>query len=232
MIEFRPSSARGHADYGWLDSRHTFSFSDYHDPKFMGFRSLRVINEDQVQPGSGFPTHSHRDMEIISYVISGAIEHKDSMGNGSIVRPGDVQRMSAGTGVRHSEFNPSDKELLHFLQIWILPRELGTAPGYEQKHFPDQERGGKLRLVASSDGAAGSVTVNQDVRIFSAILKPEQVLERELPPDRHAWLQVVKGDLTLNGKPLSAGDGASVSQERLLTIHSQKGAEILLFDLA
>jgi redox-sensitive bicupin YhaK (pirin superfamily) len=232
MIEVRPSSARGHANYGWLDTRHTFSFSDYYDTKFMGFRSLRVINEDRVQPGAGFPTHSHRDMEIISYVLEGAIEHKDSLGNGSIIRPGHVQRMSAGMGVRHSEFNPSKKDLLHFLQIWILPAQMGLAPGYEQKSFPEDERTGKLRLVASSDGRAGSVTVHQDVRVFSAILKSGSELSYEIPRGRHAWLQVARGGVTLNGQGLTAGDGAAISEENLLRIHGEGDSEILLFDLA
>jgi quercetin 2,3-dioxygenase len=232
MIQIRPSSARGHANYGWLDTRHTFSFSDYYDPTFMGFRSLRVINEDRVQPGAGFPTHSHRDMEIISYVLEGAIEHKDSMGTGSILRPGEVQRMSAGTGVQHSEFNPSKKDVLHFLQIWILPNQLGIAPEYEQKSFPEQERTGKLRLVASSDGRDGSVSVHQDVALFSAIVKQGQQLQYEIPRGRHGWLQVARGEVTLNGTGLNAGDGAAISEERLLRIGAEKEAEILLFDLA
>jgi redox-sensitive bicupin YhaK (pirin superfamily) len=232
MIQFRPSSARGHANYGWLDSRHTFSFSDYYDPKFMGFRSLRVINEDRVQPGAGFPTHSHRDMEIISYVLEGAIEHKDSMGTGSILRPGEVQRMSAGTGVQHSEFNPSKKDVLHFLQIWILPKELGIAPEYEQKSFPEQDRTGKLRLLASPDARDGSVTIHQDAALFSAIIKPGQQLRYEIPQGRHGWLQVARGEVTLNGTGLNAGDGAAISEERLLRIGADKEAEILLFDLA
>ncbi len=232
MIQVRPSSARGHANYGWLDTRQTFSFSDYYDPQFMGFRSLRVINEDRVQPGAGFPTHSHRDMEIISYVLEGAIEHKDSIGNGSIIRPSDVQRMSAGTGVSHSEFNPSDRDLLHFLQIWIMPAQMGLAPGYEQKSFPEEERSGKLRLVASSDGRAGSLTVHQDVRLFSAIVKSGQELQYEIPRDRHAWLQVARGEVTLNEERLTAGDGAAIREEHLLRIRGEKDAEILLFDLA
>ncbi|HKD39514.1 MAG TPA: pirin family protein [Myxococcaceae bacterium] len=232
MIQVRPSSARGHANYGWLDTRHTFSFSDYYDPKFMGFRSLRVINEDRVQPGAGFPTHSHRDMEIISYVLDGAIEHKDSTGTGSILRPGEVQRMSAGTGVQHSEFNPSKKDVLHFLQIWILPKELGIAPEYEQKSFPEQERTGKLRLVASSDGRDGSVSVHQDVALFASIAKPGQQLQYEIARGRYGWLQVARGEVTLNGTGLNAGDGAAISEERLLRIGADKEAEILLFDLA
>ena len=232
MIQIRPSSARGHANYGWLDTRHTFSFSDYYDPKFMGFRSLRVINEDRVQPGAGFPTHSHRDMEIISYVLDGAIEHKDSTGTGSILKPGEVQRMSAGTGVQHSEFNPSKKDVLHFLQIWILPKELGIAPEYEQKSFPEQDRTGKLRLVASSDGRDGSVSVHQDVALFAAVAKPGQQLQYEIARGRYGWLQVARGEVTLNGTGLNAGDGAAISEERLLRIGADKEAEILLFDLA
>lgn len=232
MITIRPSNQRGGGDYGWLNTRHSFSFDQYYDPKFMGFRSLRVINEDFVQPGHGFPMHPHRDMEIITYLLEGALEHNDSMGNGSIIRPGDGQRMSAGRGVRHSEANPSKTEAAHLLQIWIQPSERGLEPSYEQKEFPNEEKRGKLRLIAGPDGEDGSVTIHQDARLYVALLSPGQQVQHDLAPGRYAWLQVAKGVVELNGKPLSQGDGAAVSEESTLTIKGTQDAEVLLFDLA
>ena len=231
MITLRKSNERGHADHGWLNTYHTFSFSNYYDPRFMGFRHLRVINEDRVWPGEGFPTHPHRDMEIISYVLEGGLEHKDSMGTGSVIRPGEVQRMSAGTGVTHSEYNHSDTELVHFLQIWIAPSQKGIKPGYEQKEFPAEEKQGKFRLVASPDGADGSVTIHQDVKLYATLLEPGQEIEYKLNPQRHAWIQVVRGSITLNGKLLNQSDGAGVSEEQVLTLVGKEAAEVLLFDL-
>ncbi len=233
-ITVRRSSERGHADHGWLNTYHTFSFSEYYDPDHMGFRVLRVINEDRVAPGEGFGTHGHKDMEIVSYVIEGALAHKDSMGNGSTIRPGDFQRMSAGTGVRHSEFNGSDSEPVHFLQIWVLPEKDGLKPGYEQKSYPAAERTGQLTLVVSRDGHAGSMRWNQDARLFSAILTPGEDIEDRIPEGRYGWVQVVKGVLGLNGETLSAGDGAAITKAGTLSLStpvSGPGAEILLFDL-
>jgi redox-sensitive bicupin YhaK (pirin superfamily) len=232
MITVRPGDKRGHAQHGWLDSFHTFSFADYYDPAHMGFRQLRVINEDRVQPGRGFATHSHRDMEIITYVLEGALEHRDSLGNGSVIRPGDVQRMSAGTGITHSEHNHSQTDLLHFLQIWILPERQGLAPGYEQCSFAVAERQRRLRLVASRDGRNGSVTVHQNVNLFAALLDRGDQVIHDLRPDRHAWLQLARGTVTLNDVSLSVGDGASVSDTSTLRISADTPAEILLFDLA
>jgi len=231
MILVRHAQERGRADYGWLDTRHTFAFADYDDPKYRGFRNLRVINEDRVQPGQGFPTHGHRDMEIVSYVLTGALEHKDSLGTGSVIWPGDVQRMSAGTGVRHSEYNPSKDEPVHFLQVWVLPERQGLEPGYEQKHFPDDDKRGRLRLIASRDGADGSVTIHADVKIYAAVLEPGERVRHALGEDRHAWLQVARGAVTLNGRPLVHGDGAAVSGEPALAIAGAQRAEVLLFDL-
>lgn len=232
MITLRQAGERGRFDHGWLDTRHTFSFADYHDPEHMGFRGLRVINEDRVQPGQGFPTHGHRDMEIISYVLAGALEHKDSMGTGSVIRPGDVQRMSAGTGVLHSEFNPSKSEPVHFLQVWILPYAQGLEPSYEQKHFPETEKRGRLRLIASSDGREGSVTIHHDARVFAAVLEPGQRVIHALGEGRHAWVQVARGAVTLNGQALAQGDGAAASREPALTLAGTERAEVLVFDLA
>jgi redox-sensitive bicupin YhaK (pirin superfamily) len=232
MITIRLSAERGGGDYGWLNTHHTFSFDQYHDPRFMGFRSLRVINEDWVQPGHGFPMHPHRDMEIITYLLEGALEHKDSMGNGSIIRPGDGQRMSAGSGVRHSEANPSQTDVAHLLQIWILPNQHGLEPGYEQKDFPAEEKCGKLRLIAGPDGKDGSVTIHQDARLYVSLLSPGQQVTHELAKGRYAWLQVAKGAVELNGKLLSQGDGAAASEEQKLTIKGTKDAEVMLFDLA
>ncbi|QEM69953.1 pirin family protein [Geobacter sp. FeAm09] len=232
MITIRKSHDRGHADHGWLNSQHTFSFADYYDQRHMGFRALRVINEDRVQPGKGFPTHPHRDMEIISYVLEGALEHRDSMGNGSVIRPGDVQRMSAGTGITHSEYNHSPTEQVHFLQIWILPSREGVAPGYEQKTFPEREERGVLRLVASPDGRAGSVMIHQDVNLYATALVPGEELVHPIPAGRHAWLQVARGPVLVNGLALEQGDGAAVSGEEQVLITGREKAELLLFDLA
>lgn len=232
MIVLRPAAERGHADHGWLDSRHTFSFAEYHDPRFMGFRALRVINEDRVAPGRGFGAHPHRDMEILSYVLEGALQHADSMGNGSTMRPGDVQRMSAGTGVRHSEINGSRTEPVHFLQIWLLPERAGLPPGYEQRSFPPETKQDQLRLVASRDGREGSVTVHQDVALYDTRLSPGAAVTHALAPGRHAWVQVVRGTLTVNGRTLGAGDGAALKEEPTVRLEGVETAEALLFDLA
>ena len=232
MITVRKSEERGHFDLGWLDTYHTFSFDQYYDPAHTHWRSLRVINEDRVAPGQGFPTHSHRDMEIITYILSGALEHRDSMGSGSVIRPGDVQRMSAGTGVSHSEFNPSDRESVHLLQIWILPESRGLAPSYEEKSFSEDERRGRLRLVASEDGREGSITIQQDARLYAAILDAGASVEHTLGANRYAWLQVARGAVRLNEFDLQPGDGAAVSNETALKTVAQESAEILLFDLA
>jgi quercetin 2,3-dioxygenase len=232
MITRRVAQERGHAAHGWLDSYHTFSFADYYDSRHMGFRTLRVINEDRVQPGKGFGTHPHRDMEIISYVLEGALEHKDSLGTGSVITPGEVQRMSAGTGVTHSEFNPSQAEPVHFLQIWILPERAGLPPSYEQRAFPAAEKRGKLRLVASHDGRQGSVTLHQEADLYTALLAPGEAVTHRLTPGRHAWVQVARGTVTLNDTVLSAGDGAAASDETLLTLTATDQAEVLLFDLS
>jgi quercetin 2,3-dioxygenase len=231
MITIRGSEERGGANHGWLNTRHSFSFDQYYDPRYVGFRSLRVINEDWVQPGHGFPMHPHRDMEIITYLLEGALEHKDSMGNGSIIRPGDGQRMSAGTGVRHSEANPSQTDPAHLLQIWILPERPGIKPSYEQKEFPAKEKRGKLRLIASPDGEDGSVTIHQDARLYVSLLQPGEEVEHELANGRYGWLQVAKGAIELNGKTLRQGDGAAISEEPKLDIKAAQDAEILLFDL-
>src|SRR5213082_1990935 len=232
MIEVLPAGERFHTDIGWLDSRHTFSFGDHYDPERAGFHALRVINDDRVAPGKGFGTHGHRDMEIISYVLEGALEHKDNMGTGSVIRPGDVQRMSAGTGVLHSEFNPSKSEPVHFLQVWILPQARGLEPSYEQKHFPETEKLGRLRLIASRDGLEGSVTVHHDARVYAAVLEPGQRVTHTLGEGRHAWVQVARGAVTLNGQPLAEGDGAGASRESALILAATERAEVLVFDLA
>ena len=232
MITLRKSINRGHADHGWLSTYHTFSFSGYYDPEQMGFRALRVINEDRVQPSEGFPTHPHQNMEIISYVLEGALEHKDSMGNGTVIRPGEVQRMSAGTGITHSEFNHSKDELVHFFQIWIEPEKNGVKPGYEQKFFPDEEKRGKLRLVASSDGRNGSVTIHQDANLYTTLLEPNEELVYSVQNGRHSWFQVARGSATVNDSILEQGDGAAVSNEDQLIVICREKAEILLFDLA
>ena len=231
MLNLRRAHERGHAQHGWLDSWHTFSFADYQDAAHMGFRNLRVINEDRVQPGRGFGTHPHRDMEIVTYVLEGALEHKDSMGNGSIIRPGEVQRMSAGTGVFHSEYNASKTDGVHFLQIWMLPGQRGIAPGYEQKRFDPATRRGALRLVASPDGADGSVTVHTDARLYAALLEDGERATHTLAAGRNAWVHVARGEVEVNGHRLSAGDAASLSQEAAVELVGKKGAEVLLFDL-
>jgi redox-sensitive bicupin YhaK (pirin superfamily) len=232
MLTIRKADERGHFDHGWLNTYHTFSFAEYYDPAHLGFRALRVINEDRVQPGRGFPTHAHNDMEILSYVLDGELEHKDSMGNGSIIRPGDVQRMSAGTGVRHSEYNPSKEAPVHFLQIWILPERHGLVPGYEQKPFAEADTRNRLRVIASPDGRDGSVTIHQDVEVYLARLDAGHEIVQPLRVHRHGWVQVARGAVLLNGEPLSAGDGAAVTDEPALTIRASQPAEVLLFDLA
>lgn len=232
MITVRHRDNRGVVEMGWLSSRHSFSFGHYYDPAHMGFRALRVINEDRVIPGAGFPTHPHRDMEIVSYVLDGGLAHKDTLGTSSTIRPGDVQRMSAGTGIRHSEYNASQQEPVHFLQIWILPEREGMPAGYEQKNFTAEEKRGRLRLVGSHDGRDGSITIHQDVDLYATLLEEGDAVTHSLNPDRHAWVQVARGTATLNGIELRAGDGAAVSNETALTIASSTGAEVLLFDLA
>jgi redox-sensitive bicupin YhaK (pirin superfamily) len=232
VITIRRATERGHADHGWLDSHHTFSFADYHDPAQMGFRGLRVINEDRVQPAKGFGTHAHRDMEILSYVLEGALQHRDSMGTGSIIRPGEVQRMSAGTGVTHSEQNASPDAPVHFLQIWLLPGQRGQKPGYEQKSFPPQELDGKLRLVASPDGRDGSVTVHTDAALYAGKFGKGATGELPLRPGRHAWVQVARGTARVNGEALAEGDGAALSGEALVRVEGVDASEVLVFDLA
>jgi redox-sensitive bicupin YhaK (pirin superfamily) len=231
MIEFRKSAERGHANHGWLDSYHSFSFADYHDPRHMGFASLRVINEDVVQPGQGFGTHGHRDMEIITYILEGALEHKDSMGNGSVIRPGDVQRMSAGSGVQHSEFNASSRDLVHLLQIWILPNVAGIEPGYEEKHFDVASRRGRLRLIASSDSREGSVKIHQDAAVYAALLDGDEQVTHAMTAGRKAYVHVARGSVTVNGHALGAGDAAKVSAETAVELTNGRNAEVLLFDL-
>ncbi|MEQ1684098.1 MAG: pirin family protein [Burkholderiaceae bacterium] len=238
MLTLRKSNERGFADHGWLKSFHSFSFADYHDPKHMGFGALRVINEDRIAPGTGFGTHGHRDMEIVSYVLSGELAHKDSMGNGEagaavagVIRPGDVQRMSAGTGVRHSEFNHAPKDTTHFLQIWIEPNQRGIEPGYEQKHFDAGSKNGTLRLVASPDGRDGSVTIHADAAIYSGLFGATQALKRELDPARKAYVHLVRGSLDVNGQHLQAGDALRIENETLLEITNGTDAEVLVFDL-
>jgi redox-sensitive bicupin YhaK (pirin superfamily) len=232
MIQIRKSNERGGGDYGWLNTKHTFSFSDYWDPKWMGFRSLRVINEDWVAPKGGFPTHPHRDMEIITYVLEGKLEHKDSLGTGSVILPGDGQRMTAGKGIRHSEFNPSESEKVHLLQIWILPEKAGLEPSYEQKSFAETEKRGKLRLIAANNGANGAVTINQDAKLYVTLLKKGEEVHHELPKERYGWLQVAKGSVELNGHKLNQGDGAAIGDEPNLSIKGSEDSEVLLFDLA
>ncbi|MBM3568588.1 MAG: pirin family protein [Alphaproteobacteria bacterium] len=228
----RKSAARGRADFGWLDSRHSFSFGHYHDPSHMGFGPLRVINEDRVVPGGGFDTHPHNDMEILSYVLSGALAHKDSLGTGSTIRPGDVQRMSAGTGIRHSEFNASDSEPVHFLQIWILPERRGLAPGYEQKTFPSADKRGRLVLVAARDGREGALTIHREVDLFAALLTGGESIRHHLRSGRGAWVQLARGSVTLNGEKLDAGDGAAISTSGPIVLDRAQDAELLLFDMA
>jgi quercetin 2,3-dioxygenase len=233
MITIRPAEARGTANFGWLDSRHTFSFGEYYDPKHMGFADLRVINEDKVASGQGFATHGHRDMEIISYVLEGALEHRDSIGTGSVIRPGDVQRMSAGTGIMHSEYNASKVDPVHFLQIWILPEQKSIAPGYEQKNFSDAEKHNQLRLVGSRDGREGSITIHQNVDLYAAVLAAGESIHHTFAVGRVGWLQVARGAVHLNGQTLAAGDGASMTEETLITLQgADQNAEVLLFDMA
>jgi redox-sensitive bicupin YhaK (pirin superfamily) len=228
----RKAADRGHADFGWLDSRHTFSFGEYFDPTHMGFGPLRVINDDRVAGGGGFPTHPHRDMEIITYVLDGALQHKDTLGTSSVIRTGDVQRMSAGTGVRHSEFNASSVEPAHFLQIWIVPEAQGLAPGYAQKNFLAEEKRGKLRLVASQDGRDGSITINRDVDLYASLLARGETVEHEVKAGRGAWAHVARGEVSLNGQALVAGDGVAVTEAGALRIAAAADAEVLVFDIA
>jgi redox-sensitive bicupin YhaK (pirin superfamily) len=232
MIKVRKANERGHARHGWLDSYHTFSFADYHDPAHMGFRALRVINEDRVVGGEGFDRHSHRDMEIISYVLEGALEHRDSMGTGAVIRPDDVQRMSAGTGVTHSEFNASPSDPVHFLQIWILPDRRGIAPGYEQKTFSREDKAGRLRLVASPEGSDGSVTIHADARLYAGLFGAGETAAHALAPGRHAWVHVVRGKARVNGVDLGAGDAVALSEEPQVRVEGVDASELLVFDLA
>jgi redox-sensitive bicupin YhaK (pirin superfamily) len=232
MMELRRGRDRGHADHGWLNSWHSFSFAEYHDPEHVQFRALRVINDDTVEPGRGFGTHGHRDMEIVSYVLDGSLAHKDSMGNGSIIRPGNVQRMSAGTGVLHSEFNPSQTEKVHFLQIWFLPNASGIGPSYEEKYFSDEEKRGRLRLIASPDGADGSVTIHSDAKIFSGLLDGKERVEHSVASDRYIYLQVARGEVSLNNVSLQVGDGAMLTSEERVILDQGRNAEVLVFELA
>ncbi|AFZ16473.1 pirin family protein [Allocoleopsis franciscana] len=232
MIILRKAEERGHANHGWLDTYHTFSFANYYDPKQMGFRALRVINEDYVSPTAGFGTHGHRDMEIITYVLEGALEHKDNIGNGSVIQPGEVQRMSAGTGILHSEFNHSETEAVHLLQIWLLPDKQGLSPSYEQRNFSPAKTPGTLHLVAAKDGREGAVTVHQDVDLYAAVLNAGDRISHSLKPQRHAWIQVARGAINLNGLSLDTSDGAAISNETEVVIEATQDAEFLLFDLA
>ena len=231
MMELRRAAERGHANHGWLDSWHSFSFADYYDPRHVQFRALRVINDDTVEPGRGFGTHSHRDMEIVSYVLEGELAHKDSMGNGSVIRPGNVQRMSAGTGVQHSEFNPSPSERVHFLQIWFLPNISGIPPGYEEKFFADAEKRGRLRLIASQDGADESVTIHSDARMSAALIDADERIEEVLSTDRSYYVHIARGSASLNGAPLAAGDAAMLTGEKNLILDQGRAAEVLVFEL-
>ena len=232
MIDIIRSESRGHADHGWLNTRHTFSFAGYHNPAMMGFGHLRVINEDRIAGGQGFGTHPHKDMEIITYLIDGALEHKDSMGNGSVIRPGELQRMSAGTGVLHSEFNASDSEPAHLLQIWIIPESMGIEPGYEQKQFTNDEKRNTLRIVASRGGRDGSLGIHQDLDLYASVLEAGQALEHRFAPGRRGFLQLIRGELTVNGAEVHAGDGVAIEKESALTIESTEQAEFLLFDMS
>lgn len=231
MIEVRKANDRGHGDHGWLNSYHTFSFASYRDPKHMGFRSLRVMNEDRVAAGQGFGEHAHDNMEIVSYVLEGALEHKDSLGNGEVLKPGEFQRISAGTGITHSEFNPSDRESTHFYQIWLLPKSQGIEPSYEQKHFADTELNNALRVVASPDGRDGSLSIHQDANIYLSKLENGKSISHNIPARRYAWLQVLRGSVTLNGLSLETSDGAAISDETELNITANSDTEFMLFDL-
>jgi quercetin 2,3-dioxygenase len=232
MINIRKSNDRGHFDHGWLDTHFTFSFADYYDPKHVHFRTLRVLNDDRVAGGAGFPTHPHKDMEIVTYVLEGALEHRDSMGTGSVIRPGDVQYMSAGSGVTHSEFNASKTEPVHLLQIWMFPEAKGLKPVYDQKNFSEAERRGKLRLLASPDGRDGSVKIRQDNELYATVLGKGESVKHALKAERHAYVQVARGSVKLNGKQLDAGDGAAISAEKSVELSGVDNAEVLLFDLA
>jgi quercetin 2,3-dioxygenase len=231
MIMLRRSADRGHFDHGWLDTYHTFSFGDYLDPRQMGFRTLRVINEDRVKPGAGFGMHGHRDMEIITLVLAGQLEHKDSLGTGSIIRPGELQRMTAGTGIMHSEFNPSPTEPVHLLQIWVMPRKRGLKPEYEQRPFPPAGRAGRWQLVASEDGRDGSLTIHQNARMALASLAEGQTLDYEFAPGRYGWLQVIYGEINADDETLAAGDGAGLIEESKLHLTARQASDVLLFDL-
>ena len=232
MITRRPAKARGHKNHGWLNANHTFSFGSYYDPQHMQFRALRVMNEDFVAPGQGFGTHPHDNMEIVTYVLEGALEHRDSMGNGEVLRPGEFQRMSAGTGITHSEFNPSKDEPVHLYQIWLLPEKDGITPSYEQKRFPEEERHNQLRLVASRDQANGSLLIHTDARVYLGTIDQGQSVTQPIAPGRYAWLQVLRGSVTLNGQPLDTSDGAAIANETTLNIEATSNAEVMLFDLA
>lgn len=232
MIQVRKAGDRGHANHGWLDTYHTFSFGRYIDRDHIQFRSLRVMNEDRVAPGQGFGTHPHNDMEIVTYVLEGALEHKDSMGNGEVLRPGEFQRMTAGTGITHSEFNPSEDEPVHLYQIWLFPDQKGHTPSYEQKRFPDEQLHNRLQVVASPDAEEGSLMIHQDAKIFLSKLSESAIVEHSLAESRHAWLQVLRGSVTVNSEPLTTSDGAAISDQRMLKIEATEDAEIMLFDLA
>ncbi len=231
MITVRPAEERGRGEYGWLDTRHTFSFNTYHDPRHTSFRALRVMNEDWIAPGQGFGTHGHQDMEIVTYVLEGALAHQDSLGNGSVLRPGEFQRMTAGTGIEHSEFNPSDTEPVHLYQIWLFPDRRGLAPSYDQRAFPEEERQNKLRVVASPDGRDGSLAIHQNAEVFLTTLDEGAGVTHKLAPNRHAWIQVLSGAVKLSEFDLGAGDGAAVSEQSLVTIRGAKASEVMLFDL-
>ena len=232
MITIRRSDERGRANHGWLDTRFSFSFADYFDPEHVQFRTLRVMNDDRVAGGGGFPMHPHRDMEIVTYVLEGALEHRDSMGNGSVIKPGDIQYMSAGTGVTHSEFNASKTNPVHLYQIWMMPEKRGLKPAYDQKNFTEAEKRGKLRLIASPDGREGSVKIRQDNELYATVLSEGDSVKHALKPDRHAYVQVARGSVELNGKPLDTGDGAAISAEKAVELTGVQDAEVLLFDLA
>jgi redox-sensitive bicupin YhaK (pirin superfamily) len=232
VITRRPADERGHADHGWLDARHTFSFAGYVDPAWMGYRALRVLNEDRVQPGQGFGTHPHRDMEILTWVLDGALEHRDSMGHGSVIRPGEMQYVRAGTGVTHSEYNPSQADPVHLLQIWILPEATGLAPGYDQRRFAEEHLANRLHLVAAGGADGGAIRIHQDARVHVGRLGAGAEVRHALAPGRHAWVQVARGAVDLDGLALRAGDGAAVSDQQALTLAAPRGAEVLLFDLA
>jgi redox-sensitive bicupin YhaK (pirin superfamily) len=232
MLTLRKAKERGHANHGWLDTYHSFSFAHYYDPQHMGFQTLRVINEDKIQPGMGFGTHSHRDMEIITYVISGALAHKDSIGTSSVIHAGEVQIMSAGTGISHSEFNATQTDWVHLLQIWIIPDKRGIMPRYDQKLFTTEDKQGKLKLIVSPDGREDSILIHQDVDLYATILKAGEKVEHFLKPQRHAWIQIVKGSALINSSPVTAGDGMTISEDKQIVIKSQDDTELLLFDLA